>query len=353
MSLTNVYFYCIFITWLCLIFSGSRKQTDINVMLTGLTVSVWSALLFWASFRDSGIDFVNYSSSFSGLANRVPDRGYQLIEEIFFNLGFGVYSIYLLSSILTIFTLVKYAQKLNIDIIFVFLIYMCHLAIVRDFAHVRVGIAINMFLLLLFYWGNNHFFRYLTSAVIASSIHIACVAFLIPVLLQRASLYLPSSLFFGMFICLALVVKYAMLPTFLSIIPSTRLDYLIMDGSYKNIGGLGTIFYIQLIIAIGFWIVLSKAKEVSSIARFMFFSQISGVVAIYILSDFGHLAARLGNVLFSFYPFMLLLILVEIQKHLKVEPKFLLKIILSALFVLSLYARDEASTILEATRIGL
>lgn len=352
MAITSIYFFCIFVTWLCTIFGGSRKHAYLDATLTGLTVSAWSGLFFWASFRFNGVDFINYSSSFLGLGSRVPDSGYQLIEETFGSLGLGVYSIYLLSSILTIFVLVKYAQRLNLNTAFIFLMYMSHLAIVRDFAHIRIGIAINIFLLLMLYWESKYFFRYIVFILIASSIHIACVIFILPFLLQRVSTYMSSLSFAVIFICAALVAKYAILDTLLSAIPSARFDYLVAGGGYKNIVGIGLNFIFQLIVTTGFWLTIIRGRKVPSLTRFMFFCQICGLLSIFVLSDFGHLAARLGNVLFSFYPFMLLLTFVEVQKNLEGELKLLLKIVFSSLFVLSLYARDTVTGILEVTRIN-
>ena len=128
-----------------------------------------SAIIFIRYVLTTGVDVDNYEGCMKMI--RFIDVGFYLLMAPFKLLGLPLEFFFFSIGLINIFLVYQIVKTLKLDFGIVFFILLLHLIIIRDFAQVRVGLAINLALYSYFCMSRGRYIGYL----IASSIHLSVV----------------------------------------------------------------------------------------------------------------------------------------------------------------------------------
>lgn len=118
-----------------------RERRELVALRTYVVILVGLAYLV-AMARQDGVDHSNYVRAYQTNPEEIFDRGYQLLMRIFKSAGLPFESLILLSALTTLVALWRAARFFGVSFGLLLLIYFLHLAVVRDFAQFRSGLAL-------------------------------------------------------------------------------------------------------------------------------------------------------------------------------------------------------------------
>lgn len=252
--------------------------------------------------RSDGVDVSNYRDIFYGLQSS-NDFGYDLLCRILaYSLNFNFSQFLLLLGFVNVVLIYCISKSLRVDFPVVFLVYSMHLAVVRDYAQIRIGLA-----MLLMFFGiytiKNIGIR--TSVVLlAISFQLTSIFYLVGHLIYV--LYRDTKIPNWIFLLLPfiLLISGSILPLFSILDPRIEI-YMGWNaaGFGSAVESYNVLFFYVYIIAMCAWCIRYSHSVADSI-REIFFISIGAPFLFIGLSDLSIFAGRLSNIIFSGYPFL-------------------------------------------------
>lgn len=287
------------------ILAGNRKHRTISNCLIGLIALFLFGLI---SFRVSGADLQTYKMEYLSGGVSILDVGYLFTIRVFNSINVPFPFFLLFCNLFIFYSLFAASRKFGVSFGFVFFVYILHLFIVRDLAHLRTSLAIAF----IFLGFNGKPIKSLSFYLIAASIHISTLPLIGAILILR----LVNNWVIAKFKLLIILL----IPTGLLLqsiiwnlidiagIVSSRIRVYGKLSQQTNEYELNMTLIYFVIITVLFWLMLPKKESGSLIAKTLCLN----IFGLYFYTVFGgvpEIGPRIFNVLMSFYPFQLAYIL--------------------------------------------
>ena len=301
-------------------------------------------LYLFGMLRSSGVDIDNYRRLYETNDNFV-DVGFNLIMLPFQITGIP-FEIFLLSlGILNVVLVYKITKKLEVNFGVVFFLLLLHLIIVRDFAQLRVGLAINIAMYAYFCRDKWKYFIF----GLAISVHLTVVILVVILIAykifekRRNSLSLVTiTLLIWPIISLNLIILAAIDPRIELYISWQRPGY--GENVHSYVQPLFVIFLL-------FIYLLQNSKNLFALKLIKIdifvFSLLHALVIFISFSQYAIFAYRLTNVAISLYPFFI----ASIIKNCNASVTYRLSVLASLLLILD--KRSNTDAIVESIGVGM
>lgn len=295
-------------------------------------------LYLFGMYRSAGIDIKNYRNAYERVFENVPniivDPGFNFLMALgkFGRLEFEVFLLVL--GIVNLCLIFLISKKFNASYGIVLSILILHLIIVRDFAQMRVGLAVNITLYA--YFLNNRI-KYVLY-VFGGALHISCLV--LSCILISYKIFINSKRFY--IICIpfiAIVIFGSFLTTLAQLDPRIEL-YMNYDraGYGQPVNNFNQLFFVVYFLLFSM-ISTDTNKNLfiySFASAFFIFLSFSSV------SIFSH---RLTNVALSLYPYF-------ISSFLNTEKREITKLALILSFIGIISMRSQSNVIIDAIKMG-
>lgn len=303
-----------------------------------------------------GVDFGNYTRAFLGEPYIIPEIGFQCLTSIFLFFSLSLTNMIQLIGVVSVYSLYRVSKKFEISFLFLFLIYFLHLAVVRDFAQLRIGFALSICLLA---FCSESSMKKIFLYILALAFHKVSFAFILPLLLShKISTYRDPAL--RNTLILLLIVA--------AIIPAIFLEYLVFlderiylymvwdkPGYGQPVDSWSGLYFQVLLLIICLW-GYYKFKQASihvgvQYMRLFTYLQLIGVVVFIFFSEYAAFSARLSNVLCSLYPIAIAFIMkLEYMKGHSIIDRFS-KVAVAQSLQLTLLLRPGSDFILKYAKV--
>lgn len=263
--------------------------------------------------RSAGVDFDTYSAAYTEEGLPIPDLGYTALTFLTRRLGIGFSTFLLLQGIFTLAVLWVVSKEKEADAVVVVVVYLLHLAIVRDLSQSRIGLATAVYLL-----GQTQQRSTLRAALylFAASIHITVIVLMFIWTFARLTarlkgwqqvivVYLPMVAF--------AVYGIGLLNMASALDPRVEI-YLSWDdvGYGAPLESFGALFRSALVLGIyGFAAVRFPGLRL----RPYVLVELAGAAILVGFAEFSIFAARLSNVAISMYPIGLGIVASEYRRR--------------------------------------
>jgi EpsG family len=307
MSYTTAYYVTLAfaVAIMPLYFRPVRSQDANYLRLLSITLMI--VLYVAGLLRTEGVDFEVYRENYNNpqYENIIPDLGYQALMEVFRALGLPFHFLIVFIGLVSVAALQRLARHFDIDLAMLILIWLLHLAVVRDLAQTRIGLAFSIAAFgLTATKKRNRGGLYL----LAISMHLSSIVFVLAYELCRFAARRPTprsrNLMVGVmgaviFIAAVSLSKLAFLDERISL-------YLAWDatGYGAPVESYGTLFLHAFVLLVGY--VCRRHWQDKPEIRAIYFMECLGVLTFVAFSDVAIFAFRLSNLLFSLYPVALL-----------------------------------------------
>jgi len=294
--------------------------------------------------RIGGVDQATYLHYFN--VGGVPDRGFQGLIDIFKYFSFPYNSIIFFVGCVTLFSAYRVAKHYKVSFIFLLVLLFLHLIVVRDFAQLRIGLAISLALIgitLSVRWKSLIYILSVSmqlSAIAFIAAYEACV-FISKVKDQKIRITLIS--FGAAFICLV-----GLFLNDIDFLDDRISIYLQWDktGYGKPVEHYGMLIFSSLII--GASLITRRTWHSDKKVRTLFYLQLLGVVTFVSFRDSAIFAFRITNAVVSLYPVFILILL---QRYSYYPNNFLPKRVVTRIMLLviivALLLRSESFSIIK------
>lgn len=146
MAFYNLYLPLIIFAFIVSIFRASSSY-KYNKFSANVALLIGCFIFSIIAFRTSGADWGTYYLEYNSFGVSITDPGYVKIMQIFKSLNLPFSFFILCCNLIIFYSLVRTARIFQVSLIVVVTIYLLHLFIVRDLAHMRVSLAVAFFLL--------------------------------------------------------------------------------------------------------------------------------------------------------------------------------------------------------------
>ena len=298
--------------------------------------------------RSAGVDIPNYFNAYMYDPLEIPDLLFQKYYIIlkYYEIPFWFSNLFIgfVNSICLIYFSYKKFPKY---IFIVFFIFFCHLIVVRDFAQLRISLAFSFFILALVQ--KNRLFKFLlvfVSLGIHKSLLVIVVSYFLASKISR--LNAPKRHTFLFFSIVSSVLLYFGV-SYLFFIDARIEIYLNWDkDGYGNpVSSFGSVIFqtyliLLYVIIIGFKNMTSNKYILLTFFGFMIFVAFSPT-AIF--------AFRLSNLVWSFYPFLIIEMLMYTKKKYKTSNAYLLSFIIIILPMIFFLNRPGTFSIIQSIKL--
>jgi hypothetical protein len=351
MNSTYIFFYyttaSVSLLFTLLFWNSKSRNIPINV-LKQFIVLVVAAIYLIGMIRQFGVDYDSYLPAFYEDSSQIPDIGFRLLMLLFHSVGLPFEIMMLFMGVLTLLSLRRVAEYFDISFVLLLVLYFLHLAVVRDFAQLRVGFALTIALLSVTLSGNlNRSMLYLT----ASSVHITAVFFIISYEYFKWLVNLQSKQK-RLFFILAAWAGIFMMGIFIQVLALfDRRVEIYLNWNEENFGAAAGQFYILLFhIAVLALAYLTRKSWLSNLqTKTLIYLQITGVIIFLSFMNYSIFAFRLSNVVFSLYPVLLISLL---ERHLQMKYSRILAAIIYVVVGFLLMSRQGSFDILQLIQFG-
>lgn len=246
--------------------------------------------------RSDGVDIVIYRKVYENLEkNSIVDPGYKLLAWLGNYIGMN-FEIFMLSiGIYTIFVYWKLSKHFQVSFGILFAVYFLHLAVVRDFSQMRIGLAICVVLNGFILQNRREYLYY----IFAISIHFTAVVLVCVILLEKIIRNSRGSLVIFLIALIGIFISSSQIENFIFI--DERIEvYLSMKNSNYNepLKNYRQFIFILLILLINWFIVDRKISYVGILNV----SCITALVVSFSFRDLNIFSSRFTNIAMSFYP---------------------------------------------------
>jgi hypothetical protein len=265
-----------------------------------------AAVYLLGALRTEGVDIANYKYSYEvSYEGGVPDVGFRFLMDIFIAASLPWKAVQFFSGIVGLIAVRRGADYFGVSKSLLLLFFLLHLIVVRDFAQLRVGLAVSFLVIGLTLPLGWRIMFY----VIGASIHITTIPFIIAyeACIRTANIQSKYTRRIVVLLGMGLVcVACLSLSSFAFLDPRIEL-YM----SWKNEGyGMPVNSYGLLILhglmIFGIWKIRAM-WAVNVQIRALFYLEIVGVTTFLALSNHAIFAFRISNVILSLYPVLFLL----------------------------------------------
>jgi hypothetical protein len=296
----DLYIACGCLASAAIIIRMSKRLTSGQRLLSSVLIFPLIVIYLLGMNRIAGVDYDNYFDAYMEQGQPIPDIGYTALTQFARFLGIPFDIFLLLQGVLTLFALWLAAKGKRADPFVTVVIYLLHLAIVRDLSQSRIGLAISIYLL--GQTRDNRSAKY-TLYACAASVHITVVALIIvqsyAAIASRLSgwrqvglVYIPLGMFslYGVFLLGALGVL------------DPRVEYYLgwdEVGYGSPLSSYGALWRTALVVAT-FALAMKKLNNIS-LKEFIIL-ELAGAAILIGFAQFSIFSARLSNVAISMYP---------------------------------------------------
>lgn len=315
------------------------------VCTAGLLVLYFGALL-----RTDGVDFEVYRENYLNplYENAIPDPGFQGLMAISRALHAPFSVIVLFMGTVSIAAIYRLSHHFRIDVTLLLLVWLMHLAVVRDFSQTRVGFA---FAIAVFGLTARRPYQRACWYALAVSMHLSSIAFVLAYeycmfTAHRAS---RSSRMVWLSVGAAVITLCAASLPYLSFLDERIGIYLAWEASGYGapVDSYGTLFLHALILLT--CILTHRRWSDLPEMRAIYYLEWLGVLTFLAFSSVAIFAFRLSNLLFSMYPVLLLYVLSAWQyDRSTLQPRFapgLALYLIAAILILRPGSLDVLGTI--------
>jgi len=301
-------------------------------------------LYLFGMLRSFGVDIDNYRRLYEMNDNFV-DVGFNLLMFPFQFTGMP-FEIFLFSvGIFNLILVYKITKRLDVNFGIVFFIFLLHIIIVRDFAQLRVGLAINIALYAYFCSKRWKYLIY----VLAISVHLTVVILIVILTAYKifekrrmALSFLAITLLIWPIISLNLIILAVIDPRIELYMSWQRQGY--GESVHTYVQPLFVIFLLLIYL-------LQNSKNLISLKLtkidIFIFSLLHALVIFVSFSQYAIFAYRLTNVAISLYPFFI----ASIMKNCNSSITYRLCVFVSLLFVLD--QRSNKDAIINSIGVGI
>jgi hypothetical protein len=305
-------------------------------------------------YRVDGVDIDNYRYIYNQPWEMGWDYGWAAINRVSGSsgiIGFSEFIFFIF--LLEIFILSKICKKLDVKFLLFFVIYLLHLAIVRDFSQLRVGFAVAIMLYGVFC--TRAPIKWIV-VLIALTVHLTTLVILIcyflHIFISRMQRGWRTQLFWVFLFSAAIYLVGRFLASFAGL--DDRISIYMgwdADGYGARVESYATILFFVLLIGLAYMRYTLHKTEFSHFALVSFWC----AVLIYIsFSSYQIFAARLSNVAISLYPFVVAAAVADLSVNRRYLEKLILhkekKIIILFMIIgilISILSRDGNSLIID------
>lgn len=316
--------------------------------LKALIVLVVGATYLIGMIRQFGVDYSEYLPAFYEDSSQIPDIGFRLLMFLFGSVGLPFEIMMLFMGLLNLLSLRRVAKYFDVSFVLLLVLYFLHLAVVRDFAQLRVGFALTIALLSVTLSGN---LKRSTLYLLAASIHFTSILFIIPyeyfkwlvkLKSKQKQRFFSLAAWAGIFIIGAFIQVLAFL--------DPRID-IYLNWNEENYGStVGQFYSILFQLAILALAYLNRKSWLSNLqTKILVCLQITGVIIFVSFMNYSIFAFRLSNVVFSLYPVLLICLL---ERHLQIKYSRILAAIIYVVVGFLLMSRQGSFDILQSIQFG-
>lgn len=250
--------YIILLTGICFL-SLIRKKLEQKKIIDFIILIIMT--LIYGVRYDVGIDYLAYASYYDDIYGIYGEREplFELTMEVFRTLGmpFWAYSCFLGFLIFYLLYLISKDLDIGYDKIIILFILTGQLFV--SFNLVRQTVAVILLMFAFRYITNSNFIRYTVFVCIATLFHSSAFIFLFLYFIKRVSWNMRYN-FILIIIGAVLLLTNIMDPLIVSLVPDKYIDYLGGRFDHKVEIGLGVLFYISVVILIGFHKINNQSK---------------------------------------------------------------------------------------------
>jgi hypothetical protein len=146
-AFANAYLTCGVLASLAVLMRLNSRLSD-GVRLLSLALAAPLVLLYLnGMYRIAGIDYDTYQDAYTDQGQPIPDVGYTALTWLTRSFGVGFSTFLLLQGIFTLVALWVASRARQADPLVVIVVYLLHLAVVRDMSQSRIGLAVAVYLL--------------------------------------------------------------------------------------------------------------------------------------------------------------------------------------------------------------
>ena len=157
MNSTYIFFYyttaSVSLLFTLFLWDSKSRNVPMNA-LKALIVLVVGATYLIGMIRQFGVDYGEYLPAFYEDSSQIPDIGFRLLMFLFSSVGLPFEIMMLFMGLLNLLSLRRVAKYFDVSFVLLLVLYFLHLAVVRDFAQLRVGFALTIALLSVTLSGN-------------------------------------------------------------------------------------------------------------------------------------------------------------------------------------------------------
>lgn len=280
---------------------------------SGILLRFWIILILSITYlvgmiRQYGIDYEAYLYAFYKDSSIIPDIGFRVLMFLFHSAGFRFEVMMLSIGFFTLYSLKRVARKFDISFTLYLILYFLHLALIRDFSQLRIGLAMSIIYLAITFTGKLSRF---TAYFIAVSVHATSLLFII---FYEYGMWLcrlknPSHQKISALLSWILVFSIGSFIQVLAFLDE-RVDIYLNwneEGYGAPVTQFTSLFLHLAILAIAY---LTRKLWLNSFQiTLLSYLQITGVVVFFSLANYAIFAFRLSNVVFSLYPVLLICLL--------------------------------------------
>jgi hypothetical protein len=297
--------------------------------------------------RSSGVDVVNYIYAYNEDPTFITDFLFQEYYKFLKLLKFPFFISTLLIGIVNSLSLLYFTSKNFPRYIFItFVFFFLHLMVIRDFAQFRISFAFSLFLLGLLKKTKFRFLFLICSIGIHKSIFVLILAYYFTKLFVKQSN--STKLVFLVGAIILSILLYEGIQYILFIDPRIEI-YLSWDkeGYGQPVTTYGSLLFQLFILSVFF--LFFGIKEFTS--DFYVMLTFFGIIIFIILSPTAIFAFRLSNLLWSFYPFIIIQIIEKCRIRYYESFYYLISIPIILLVVIFLVSRHGTFRIIDSIQL--
>ena len=296
----NLYLGCGLIAAVAVVMRVTERVSSGQRLLSTALVVPFVIVYLVGMHRIAGTDYENYLAAYTDQGQPIPDLGYTALTGLMREVGVDFSTFLLLQGIFTLAALWVVSKAKGADPVVVLVVYLLHLAIVRDLSQSRIGLAVAIYLL---GQTRQRVEPKILLYLFALSIHITVVVLMFiwayATLTSRLKL---SRQVFLLYLPLLVFAVYggALLDVASAFEPRVAIYLAWDDDAYgAPLASFGALFRTIPIVGV-FCLAAIRFKEIR--LREYIVLELAGAAILFGFAEFSIFSARLSNVAISMYP---------------------------------------------------
>jgi hypothetical protein len=268
--------------------------------LSGLLFFQISLIYLYGTYRFSGADYANYMIAYqTPFGGFILEPGINLINLIFQYLGFSFQATMTFIGLVSLYAIIVQARYFSVSVGILAFFYFIHLFIVRDYAQLRVGLGIALFLIAICKEGKFKIFLILVSLTMHFTILFLLFIYLSANIFERSRKQVKFLIFIIFTAVLFLISKG--LGSLAFIDPRIEI-YLSWNeiGYGASVHSFSQLFFAVFVTMVAFW-----NYKLYGEYPFIIWTPLFAVVTFIAFREQAIFAFRLTHIALAFYPIIL------------------------------------------------